>query len=168
MTTVSPGLVELSTIWASAPLPISTPGKSMVNTGFLDSRDMEIGPDGGIEIILSKNEQPGNWLPMTDETNQVNVRQTFQDRANEKRAELKLERIGAEGERPQPFSRRNWCVGWRALPDSCAIQPGCSKTGPESMLPLENTPTSRRPGLLPDDRRRPNHPLLPQLLEPGG
>ena len=114
-------------------------GKSMVNTGFLDSRDLDIGEDGSIEIILSKNEQPGNWLSMTDETNQVNVRQTFQDRANEKRAELKLERIGAEGERPEPFSAEKLVRGLKGATRFLRNTTGMFENWAESMLPLENT-----------------------------
>ncbi|MGI9287188.1 MAG: DUF1214 domain-containing protein [Pseudomonadales bacterium] len=79
-------------------------GGSMETTGYLDSREMEINPDGTLEIIISQNEHPGNWLSMGPETNSINVRQTFQDRAYEKAAELKIERIGAEQDRPKPLS----------------------------------------------------------------
>ncbi|MDP6978734.1 MAG: DUF1214 domain-containing protein [Myxococcota bacterium] len=114
-------------------------GKSMVTTGFLDSRDMEISENGRIEIILSKNEQPGNWIPMTDETNQVNVRQTFQDRVNEKRAELKLERIGAEGERPEPFSADKLVRGLQGATRFLRNTTGMFENWAESFLPDENT-----------------------------
>ncbi|MGI9296219.1 MAG: DUF1214 domain-containing protein [Pseudomonadales bacterium] len=79
-------------------------GGSMETTGYLDSREMEINPDGNLEIIISQNEHSGNWLPMSPETNSINVRQTFQDRVNEKAAELKIERIGAENDRPKPLT----------------------------------------------------------------
>ncbi len=79
-------------------------GGGMKTDGFLDSRDMEIGPDGSIEVIVSQTEQPGNWLPMGPETNSINVRQTFQDRANETRAEIKLERMGVGDDRPAPLT----------------------------------------------------------------
>jgi hypothetical protein len=79
-------------------------GGGMKTTGYLDSNELEIGDDGLIEIIISQTEKPGNWLPMGPETNSINVRQTFQDRINETRAELKIERIGAEQDRPQPLS----------------------------------------------------------------
>ncbi len=77
---------------------------TMRTTGFVDSRDLEIHDDGTFELILSQKKQDGNWLPMNEGTNSVNVRQTFQDRKNEVPAELKIERIGAEEERPQPLS----------------------------------------------------------------
>ena len=65
---------------------------------------MEIAEDGSFEIIVSRTEQPGNWLPMGENSNSILVRQTFQDRVNEQRAELKIERIGASEERPQPLT----------------------------------------------------------------
>jgi len=79
-------------------------GGGMKTDGFLDSMDMEIDADGSLEIIVSQNEHPGNWLRMGPETNSINVRQTFQDRRVEEAAELRIERIGAEHERPEPFS----------------------------------------------------------------
>lgn len=77
---------------------------SMETTGYLDSRDLDVAADGTVEIIVSQNEQPGDWLPMGPRTNAVNVRQTFQDRINEISADLRIERIGAESERPEPLS----------------------------------------------------------------
>ncbi len=114
-------------------------GKSMTTTGFLDSRDMKVGEDGRIEIILSKNEHQGNWIPMTDETNQVNVRQTFQDRVHEKQAELKLERIGAEGERPQPFSADKLVAGLQGATRFLRNTTQMFENWAESFLPDENT-----------------------------
>lgn len=79
-------------------------GGGMNTTGYLESREMDINPDGSFEIIISQTEHPGNWLAMGPETNSINVRQTFQDRINEKAAELKIERIGAENDRPKPLT----------------------------------------------------------------
>lgn len=79
-------------------------GGGMQTTGYLDSTEMAINADGSFEIILSRRQHPGNWLPMSAETNAVNVRQTFQDRINEQAAEIKIERIGADQERPEPLT----------------------------------------------------------------
>jgi hypothetical protein len=58
-------------------------------TGYLDAREMRIEPDGSFEILLSCNEQPGRiWLRMEPDTSSLIVRQTFQDRANERIADL--------------------------------------------------------------------------------
>jgi hypothetical protein len=79
-------------------------GGGMKTDGYLDSREMKLESDGRLEIIVSQKEQPGNWLPMGPETNSLNVRQTFQDRQVEKPAEIRIERIGAEAERPEPLT----------------------------------------------------------------
>ncbi len=79
-------------------------GGGMKTDGFLDSRDMHVDEDGNFEVIISQREQPGNWLRMGPETNALNVRQTFQDRKTETRAEIVLERIGMDQERPAPLT----------------------------------------------------------------
>ncbi|MFT4824298.1 MAG: hypothetical protein ACJASY_000076 [Halioglobus sp.] len=79
-------------------------GGTMVVTGHVDARGLDISPDGSLEIVISQSEYSGNWLPMGPQTNSITVRQTFQDRINEKRADLKIERIGAGDDRPKPLS----------------------------------------------------------------
>jgi hypothetical protein len=73
------------------------------STGFIDSRQLHIGDDGSFEIILSSEPKPGNWLPMTPASNTVIVRQTFLNRDSEQIADITIERIGAEHERPAPL-----------------------------------------------------------------
>ena len=77
-------------------------GRGMPPTGYLEASTMKIEPDGSFEIILSSEKKPGNWLPMTRETGTLIVRQTFLDRETEKLAELRIERIGGDGQ-PSPF-----------------------------------------------------------------
>lgn len=72
-------------------------------TGYLDARNIKINKDGTFEVILSCAKHPGNWLAMKPETSSLIVRQTFADRKNETIAELKIERIGGEGE-PTPVT----------------------------------------------------------------
>lgn len=79
-------------------------GGTMQVTGHIDAREMEIAEDGTLEILVSQKEQPGNWLPMEEGTNSITVRQTFQDRVNEKPAVLTIERIDAEETRPAPLT----------------------------------------------------------------
>lgn len=73
-------------------------------TGFIDSRQLQLNADGSFEIFLSSTPQPRNWLPMTAATNTVIVRQTFLDRDVEQIADIQIERIGAENERPAPLA----------------------------------------------------------------
>ncbi len=79
-------------------------GGGMKTTGWLDSRQIDIDDEGRFEIIVSQTQKPGNWLAMGPETNAINIRQTFQDRTSEKAAEIEIARIGAEKERPAPFT----------------------------------------------------------------
>jgi len=65
-------------------------------TGYIEARDLRVGPDGSLEIALSCREQPGNWLPMQPDTSSLIVRQTYLDRANETPAELTIERVGGK------------------------------------------------------------------------
>jgi hypothetical protein len=63
-------------------------------TGYLDASQLELAPDGSFELILSSREQPGHWLRMEPDTSLLIVRQTFQDRKQERIAELSIQRIG--------------------------------------------------------------------------
>ena len=65
----------------------------MGQSGYLEGEDLEIGPDGRFEIVLSCKEQAGNWLRMEPDTSSLIVRQTFQDRAVEQITELEIERV---------------------------------------------------------------------------
>lgn len=72
-------------------------------TGFIDAHRMHFAPDGRFELILSERPQPGNWLPLTPDTSQLLIRQTFLNRRAEQPAQLRIERIAA-GARPAPLS----------------------------------------------------------------
>ena len=78
-------------------------GEGMKPAGALEAADMDIEADGSFEIILSKNKRGKNWLPMTDDTSLVIVRQTFMDRETEQLAEVKIERLGDAVE-PRPVT----------------------------------------------------------------
>ncbi len=143
-------------------------GGTMEVTGHIDTRQMEIGPNGELEIIISRNKQPGNWLPMGAETNSINVRQTFQDRVNEKPADLKIERIGAKDDRPEPLTAEKL---ERGLQGAVGFVRGLRDHVRELVreFPANPEPTATgRPGLLPVDRRRSQYLLFPQRLATGG
>lgn len=67
---------------------------TMVSTGEIEFADMEFGPGGTFEIVASKDRKPGNWLPMSDDTSLLIVRQTFDDKKTQVPAEVQVERIG--------------------------------------------------------------------------
>lgn len=77
-------------------------GGTMLPTGFLDTDGLAVEPDGTFEIVVSAREHPGNWLPMTEETQALLVRQTFGDRARETIAALEIECLSAR-ETPDPL-----------------------------------------------------------------
>jgi hypothetical protein len=67
---------------------------TMASTGELEFDEMEFGPDGSFEIIVSREPKEGNWLPMADDTTLLIVRQTFNDKKTEVAADVFVERIG--------------------------------------------------------------------------
>jgi len=72
-----------------------SPG-AMASTGEIDSSQMAFNDDGTFEILMSQKKQPGNWLPMTEDSTNMIVRQTFGNRKEEKRAELEIECLNPE------------------------------------------------------------------------
>jgi len=68
---------------------------TMASTGEIEFDNVEFGPDGRFEIIVSKERRPGNWLPMADDSTLLIVRQTFNDKKAEIPAEVHIERISA-------------------------------------------------------------------------
>lgn len=77
---------------------------NMRSVGSLDTHGgLDVDADGRIEIILSREPKPGNWLKITEDTIAVLVRQTFLDRNTETTADLKIERIAEDGVVPAPL-----------------------------------------------------------------
>lgn len=71
---------------------------TMAPTGHIELGGLDILDDGSFEIIVSVKPQPGNWLPMIPESDNMLVRQTFQDRSTETAAALSIECLNADGE----------------------------------------------------------------------
>jgi hypothetical protein len=116
----SRGTVHYLGLAAQSPGVAST-GDSQ-QSGYLEAKDMQVGPGGELEIRLSKRPQEGNWLPLADDTNALIVRQTFLDRETETAAELVIERSDGEG-LPQPITPEGLAAGLTAasgLVNSCA------------------------------------------------
>jgi Protein of unknown function (DUF1214) len=64
---------------------------------FSSRGDFEVGPDGGIEIILSRQRPAGtsNWVELPDGGAYVFLRQAYYDWENEVAGDLNIERLGA-------------------------------------------------------------------------
>jgi hypothetical protein len=75
-------------------------GRGMPPAGFIEAKELTLGPDNILEIQLSCRPKPGNWLKLPDADGTLIVRQTFLDRNTETRANLTLERVdgAAKGE----------------------------------------------------------------------
>lgn len=69
---------------------------------FLSGDALRSDPDGGFEIRLSREEQPGNWLQLGDDASYVLVRQYFDDWERERPAVFAIEREGASYPPPAP------------------------------------------------------------------
>lgn len=91
-------------------------GKRLETTGSLDAKDMEIAEDGTFEIIVSKTKKPGNWLPMAEDSSSVVVRQSQGDRKTEIPANLKVERLGADGQAPAPLDPVHFANSLQRVP----------------------------------------------------
>ena len=69
--------------------------EGLIRDGYLESSELELGPDGHFEIHLGpeKSENP-NWLPMKEKTNSIQIRQTLLERARQRPGPIELERLG--------------------------------------------------------------------------
>ncbi len=67
----------------------------IANSGNLVADDLDLGPDGTFEIILSAEPRPGNWMALPDGTSSVVVRQFFYDWGAEEPAQLEIECLEA-------------------------------------------------------------------------
>lgn len=97
-------------------------GGGLPPTGYLEGSQLEMDEDGRFEIRLSAREQPGNWLPMTEETGTLIVRQTFLDREHEVPAQLEITCL-SEDARPRRLSPRDLDEG---LASTSALVAGAS------------------------------------------
>ncbi|MEE3330743.1 MAG: DUF1214 domain-containing protein [Myxococcota bacterium] len=82
--------------WFSLGTKGSAEPGNMTSTGEIDSTTIEFNDDGSFELEVSSTEKPGNWLPMTEASRMIIVRQTFGDRSQEEIAILKIECLNPE------------------------------------------------------------------------
>jgi hypothetical protein len=74
-----------------------------IETGFLDSNALATADDGSFQIVLSRNEHEGNWLPIDKDSESLLIRQTFLDRATESPALFQIRRRDS-GATPEPLN----------------------------------------------------------------
>jgi len=67
--------------------------RGLVRDAYLSDDELALGEDGGFEIAISREQRPGNWLRMGEETNSLNIRQTLLRRREQSPARLVLERL---------------------------------------------------------------------------
>lgn len=78
-----------------------TKGWGSTLESFLDSTELSTGPDGSVELFVTR-ERPGgaaNWLPLTEHTREIMIREFHRDRSLEATAQLTLERLDTPTER---------------------------------------------------------------------
>jgi hypothetical protein len=100
---------------------------SLNTTGYLEAKDLKLGPDGTFEIFVSserdsETDHP-NWLPMAPDSRTLIIRQTRLDHANEEVAQVRIERIDGPNQ-PRPLDPERLD---RALVSSARFVLGCSK-----------------------------------------
>ena len=69
----------------------------MAPTGHVELAELDVDAQGNFELIVSAREHTGNWLPMSANSDNILVRQTFRDRRREKKAELQIECLNPAG-----------------------------------------------------------------------
>jgi len=87
--------------------------------GDLDRSQLEIGPDGSFELILSPEPpQPGkNWLQIPPDADHVGIRQYIVDWDRQTPAVFLIEKIGSEGVPPAPLEPARVARGLDAAAD---------------------------------------------------
>jgi len=63
--------------------------------------ELDLGPDGEVELILSAEPHEGNWLEIADDATALVVRHFFYDWDTEVASSLSIERIGAKREKAE-------------------------------------------------------------------
>ncbi|MEM1112336.1 MAG: DUF1214 domain-containing protein [Pseudomonadota bacterium] len=69
----------------------------MAPTGHVALGDIETDAEGNFELWVSQSARDGNWLPMTAASDNLLVRQTFNDRRGEQRAQLSIKCLNPRG-----------------------------------------------------------------------
>jgi hypothetical protein len=60
--------------------------------------ELDLGPGGEVDLVLSADPHPGNWLPLAENATTLVIRHFFYDWDTEVASSLSIERIGVPGE----------------------------------------------------------------------
>jgi len=81
------------------------------NTANVVAEDLPLDPDGSFELVLSRDQpddiSPSNWMPLSDRTSSLVVRQFFYDWENETPPDLHIECTGRIGDGTTKTSSRD-------------------------------------------------------------
>jgi hypothetical protein len=65
--------------------------------------ELDLGPNGEVDLVLSVEEHEGNWLPLAEDASNLVIRHFFYDWDTEVASSLSIERIGSAADRaPRP------------------------------------------------------------------
>jgi hypothetical protein len=64
---------------------------------------LHVAPGGRLEVLVSAQPQPGNWIPLHPEADHICIRQYVSDWDHDAVAPLRVERVGNEGLAPPPI-----------------------------------------------------------------
>jgi hypothetical protein len=64
--------------------------------------ELELGPHGEVELVLSPEEHGGNWMPIGDDATQLVVRHFFYDWDTEEASSLRIERMEGSTQANEP------------------------------------------------------------------
>jgi hypothetical protein len=102
--------------------------------------DLDIGADGEFEVILSRDEHPGNWIPLREGIGHLYIRQWYYDFDTEQPGQIYIERIGATYPPPPPTAEYH-AQRFRLLNDFVQTNPAMMQKG-------VNLHYGRNPGLV--------------------
>ena len=89
--------------------------------GNLADEDLVVERDGTLRILVSQTPQQQNWLPLTSETSLLVIRQIFLNRASEREASLRIERLNGGDTSPHHLCYRDVTDGFS---ETCASMQG--------------------------------------------
>jgi hypothetical protein len=79
---------------------------TMASTGELRGEDVDLSADGTVEILVSPDQQEGNWLPLAEDSTMIVIRQSYLDRSTETPGSYQIERLGTPMPPPGPLEPR--------------------------------------------------------------